>query len=150
MVILLGIEQIFRNVIFQNAFNLTLHSLLIELLKTWFYAIVCNICIKKSMAFWNQGKDSLSSTFRTQLQYRELYKGWDIFKIGVEGNESKIGTKQEMQDRIPENNMWNLSIDPDHTYHNNQYSSIHTEERCGWKARTVITGSSTVYMWQLT
>lgn len=49
MVILFRGEQIF-----QNVFNLTLHSLLIELPKTWFYVIVFNIYIRKSMEFWNQ------------------------------------------------------------------------------------------------
>lgn len=45
------------------------------------------------------------STCRTQPLYRELYKGWDIYKIGVGGNKKQIGNDQEREDNIPDKNM---------------------------------------------
>lgn len=41
--------------------------------------------------------------------HRELYKGWDIYEIGVGGNEKKTGHDQEMKDSNPDKNMWNIA-----------------------------------------
>lgn len=37
--------------------------------------------------------------------HRELYKGWDIYEIGIGGNEKKTGHDQEMKDSNPDKNM---------------------------------------------
>lgn len=112
MVILLGIAQIFQNIIFQNAFNLILRSLLIELLKIWFYAIVASIYIRVSIALWNQER----TVYHQQLEHNYCTENCIRAEIRTRlglGIMKRLGMTKKWES-IPDKNMWNLAVDPNY------------------------------------